>query len=110
MSTEKKSSSAVIQTGGKQYLVEKGDVIDVELLGVETGNVEFKEVVLFNDGSKAEVGLPFVKGVTVKGEVLAEVKAPKVISFKYKRRKNYHRKKGHRQKHSRVKITDLVKS
>lgn len=110
MSTEKNSSSAIIQTGGKQYLVEKGDIIDVELLGIEEGGVEFKEVVLFNNAGKAEVGAPFVAGALVKGEVVAEVKAPKVVSFKYKRRKNYHRKKGHRQKHTRVKITDLVKS
>ncbi|PCI75006.1 50S ribosomal protein L21 [Candidatus Aerophobetes bacterium] len=91
-------------------MVEKGDIIDVELLGVETGGVEFKEVVMFNDGEKAQVGAPYVKDVVVKGEVLGEVKAPKLISFKYKRRKNYHRKKGHRQNHCRVKITDLVKS
>ncbi|MBF5059931.1 50S ribosomal protein L21 [Candidatus Neptunochlamydia vexilliferae] len=99
---------AIIQTGGKQYRVEKGDTIEVELLGTETGPVEFKEVVLFNDGKVAHVGIPHVAKCLVKGEVIGDTKGPKVVSFKYKRRKNYRRKVGHRQKYSVVKITDIA--
>ena len=101
---------AIIQTGGKQYRVEKGDTIEVELLGVESGAVEFNEVLLLNDGKTAHVGTPHVAKCLVKGEVIGDKKGPKVVSFKYKRRKNYHRKVGHRQKYSVVKITDIERS
>lgn len=101
---------AIIQTGGKQYRVEKGDVIEVELLGTESGAVEFNEVLMFNDGKKAHTGTPHVAKCLVKGEVVGDAKGPKVISFKYKRRKNYHRKVGHRQKYSVVKITEIAAS
>jgi large subunit ribosomal protein L21 len=99
---------AIIQTGGKQYRVEKGDVIEVERLGVENGAVDFKEVLFFSDGKAALVGTPHVKDCLVKGEVIGERKGPKVIAFKYKRRKNYRKKIGHRQKYDRVKIIDIV--
>jgi len=98
---------AIIRTGGKQYRVQKGDVIDVELLG-EEGKVEFSNVLFLNDGKKAHIGAPNVNGWLVKGEVMGETKGPKVISFKYKKRKSFHRKKGHRQKYSRVKIIDII--
>lgn len=98
---------AIIHTGGKQYRVEKGDVIEVELLKAESGAVEFKEVLLFNDGKKAHVGTPHVAKCLVKGEVVGDTKGPKVVCFKYKRRKNYRRKVGHRQKYAVVKITDI---
>lgn len=97
---------AIIQSGGKQYKVSEGDIIDVELLKeVKDSKISFKDVILFNDGKKTLVGAPIVKGCTVKGELLDEVKGPKVIAFKYKKRKSCHRKVGHRQKYSRVKIT-----
>lgn len=98
---------AIIQTGGKQYRVEKGDVIEVELLGQDDGAVEFN-VLFHSDGKAVKIGTPNIDKCVVKGEVLGEIKGPKVIAFKYKRRKNYHRKVGHRQKYSRVKITDIV--
>ncbi len=98
---------AIIETGGKQYRVEKGDVIDVELLGVEEGTVEFKNVLFLNDGSATKVGKPHVNGSIVLGELMQEVRGPKVINFKYKKRKNYRRKVGHRQNYSRVKITEI---
>lgn len=98
---------AIIETGGKQYRVEEGDIIDVELLKTE-GQVEFKEVLLFNDGAKALVGTPHLECV-VKGEVLETTAGPKVIAYKYKRRQNYRRRVGHRQKYSRVKITAISK-
>jgi len=99
---------AIIQTGGKQYRVEKGDVIEVELLGQDQGAVEFKEVLFYSNGTAMQIGTPHLDKCLVKGEVLGETKGPKVVAFKYKRRKSYRRKVGHRQKYSRVKITDIV--
>ena len=98
---------AIIETGGKQYRVEKGDVIEVELLGTDKGAVEFKEVLFVNDGKVTMIGTPHVAKCLVKGEVLGEIKGPKVVSFKYKKRKSYHRKVGHRQKYAKVKITEI---
>lgn len=105
MSTE---AYAIIQTGGKQYRVSKDDIIDVEMVDVEPGEkVEFSEVLFVRSGEKAQVGTPTVNGCTVTGEMLAIAPGPKVTSMKYKRRKNQHTKWGHRQKYSRVKITDI---
>ncbi len=99
---------AIIQTGGKQYCVEKGDIIDVELLGCEDeAAVEFDTVLFVNDGTVTLVGTPVVDGYRVTGKVLGTEKGPKVFAYKYKRRQNYHRNKGHRQKYSRVEITDI---
>lgn len=100
---------AIIETGGKQYRVEKDDVIDVELLESEKGNVvEFTNVLFFNDGKNAKVGSPYVAKAIVKGELIKESKGPKVISFKYKQRKGVRRKVGHRQKYHQVKITEIT--
>lgn len=99
---------AIIEVGGKQFRVEEGDVIDVELLKSMTeGTVEFKNILLLNNGSSIRVGLPILDTCNVVGEYLEEVKGPKVIAYKYKKRKNYRRKVGHRQKYSRVKITKI---
>src|SRR3989304_10067997 len=99
---------AIIQTGAKQYKVEKDSVIDVELIKTaKDGKVEFNEVLLLNDGTNIKVGDPIVKNCIVKGDVLDEIKGPKVFSFKYKKRKNFHKKKGHRQKYTQVKITEI---
>ncbi len=98
---------AIIQTGGKQYRVETGDVVEVELLEGE-GPVQFGEVFFLFDGTKTLVGAPVVPGAVVKGERMGEIKGEKVVSFKYKRRKNYRRKVGHRQRYSRVKITEIA--
>jgi len=100
---------AVIETGGKQYRVEQGDVIDVELLEAPPkGTVEFNHVLLFHNGTTVEVGTPHVKKCAVRGELLGEVKGPKVIAFKFKRRKGIRSKIGHRQRYSRVKITEIT--
>ncbi len=99
---------AIIETGGKQYRVEKGDVIDVELLGAEKGPVEFKHVLFLNTGNATKIGTPYVAASVVKGDLLEEVKGDKVIAFKYKRRKPVRRKVGHRQRYSRVKITEII--
>ncbi|HSW86208.1 MAG TPA: 50S ribosomal protein L21 [Rhabdochlamydiaceae bacterium] len=100
---------AIIETGGKQYRVEKGDVIDVELTDPDSnGLIEFKNVLFINDGSAIKIGKPFIAKSAVKGELVEEVRGPKVIAFKYKRRKNIRKKVGHRQRYSRVKITDIT--
>ncbi|MBM3207814.1 MAG: 50S ribosomal protein L21 [Chlamydiae bacterium] len=99
---------AIIETGGKQYRVEKGDVIDVELLDKQENNIEFSNVLFINNGSDIKLGNPYLNKSVVKAELLQEVKGPKVISFKYKMRKGYRRKVGHRQRYLRVKITDIV--
>ncbi len=99
---------AIIQTGGKQYRVEKGDIIDVELLDADAnGIVEFKQVLFINNGSSIKIGSPHLQS-TVRGELVDFVRGPKVIAFKYKQRKGIRRKVGHRQHYARVKITDIV--
>ncbi|MGE5196667.1 MAG: 50S ribosomal protein L21 [Anaerolineae bacterium] len=100
---------AIIETGGKQYRVEKGDVIDVELVSADTkGVVEFKHVLFLNNGNAFKVGQPHLTQCSVKGELVDEIRGPKVIAFKYKKRKGIRRKVGHRQHYSRIKITDIV--
>lgn len=101
---------AIIATGGKQYTVQEGDVIDVELLGTESSQITFSDIVFLSDGKAPHVGAPYVPGCSVLGECIGEVKGPKVIAFKYKKRKNYRRTVGHRQKYSRVKITKITLS
>jgi len=96
---------AVIKTGGKQYRVEKGDVIVIEKLPVEeNGSVTFDEVLMVGD----KVGTPTVAGATVAGELMKQTRDKKVIVFKKKRRQNYRRKHGHRQQISVVRITDIA--
>ena len=98
---------AIIKSGGKQYRVKKGDVIDVELLEGEPGaHIEFAEILLISDGSKTEVGGPTVSGFIVKGELIGESKDDKITSIKYIPG-NHYRKFGHRQRKSRIKITEV---
>ncbi|MFN0065484.1 MAG: 50S ribosomal protein L21 [Chlamydiales bacterium] len=101
---------AIIQTGGKQYRVKEGDVLDVELIGAEPKQaVEFGEVLLHSDGGKIHVGEPTVQNAVVYGEVVECVRGAKVFAYKYKRRKRSGRRKvGHRQDYTRVKITKLA--
>lgn len=98
---------AIIETGGKQYRVQEGDVLDVELLHAD-GNVKFDKVLMINDGHAPKIGLPHLPKCCVEAEVLEMSKGPKVIAFKYKKCKNYRRTVGHRQKYSRVKIKKIV--
>lgn len=99
---------AIIKIGGKQYRVAIGDVVDVELLDGEIGSqVEFKQVLFVNNGSKLMVGEPHVSGCSVIGELIDCVAGPKITSVKYI--PGNHRKKiGHRQHYSRVKITQIA--
>lgn len=97
---------AVIETGGKQYKVSTGDVLDVELLENEK-SVTFTNVLLLADGEKVEIGTPYLKGAKVAAKVLGVNKDDKVTSFKYKAKVNYHRTIGHRQSYSRVQIEEI---
>ena len=101
---------AVIKTGGKQYKVSEGDKMRVEKLSKEEGSVvSFPDVLLYVDGENVDVGTPTVSGVSVEGKVLGEGKADKVVVFKYKKRKRYSKKKGHRQQYTQVEITTVRK-
>ncbi|MBR6021988.1 MAG: 50S ribosomal protein L21 [Kiritimatiellae bacterium] len=101
---------AVIETGGKQYRVKKDDVIDVELIdGAEEGaSVTLGRVLAVNDGSGLKIGAPEVEGASVTAEVVEQFRGKKVVAFKKKRRKGYHRKVGHRQELLKVKITGIA--
>ncbi len=98
---------AIIESGNKQYKVEEGSVIDVELLDLADDKVVFDKVVLFVDGDKVLVGTPYLEKVKVKGTLLKEIQDDKVVSFKYKHKTGYHKTKGHRQKYSQVKIEGI---
>lgn len=98
---------AVIRTGGKQYRVSKGDVIEVELLSGEVGSSVDLDQVLMIGGDPIKVGNPTVEGAVVKGKILGEIKGPKIKVFKVKRRKSYSRKTGHRQKYTRLQIEEI---
>lgn len=100
---------AIIETGGKQYKVAEGDVITVEKLGVEAGS-EFvfdKVLVLSNEG-EVSVGAPYVSGASVSASVVGEGKAKKVIIYKYKSKKGFHKKRGHRQPFTKLQISRIT--
>ncbi len=98
---------AIIATGGKQYKVAEGDIIKVEKLGVEAGEqVTFDQVLAVNNG-ELSIGCPTVEGATVSATVVANGKAKKVIVYKYKRKSGYHKKNGHRQLFTQVKIDKI---
>jgi large subunit ribosomal protein L21 len=99
---------AVIKTGGRQYRVAEGDTIDVDLLDTEVGKTAtFYDVLLHADGDELTHGEPLISGAKVTAEVLEQRKDKKVIAFKFKRRKGYHRTVGHRRKLTRVKIKNI---
>ena len=98
---------AVIRTGGKQYKVAKDDVLVVEKLDGEVGATLSISDVLMLGGDKPKTGAPLVKGASVACEILEHGKGEKVIAFKKKRRKNTHRKRGHRQPFTRLKVTEI---
>lgn len=101
--------SAVIESGGKQYRVKEGDVIQVERLEKNPGEeVLFDQVLLISGDGELKVGSPILKEAKVLGKFIKEFKGKKLICFKYKRRKNYRRKVGHRQKYSLVRIESVV--
>jgi len=100
---------AVIKTGGKQYRVEKGGTVRVEKLEGDKGKkLELTEVLLVADGEKVKVGTPLVPGAKVTAEILAQEKGEKLVVFKFRRRKGYRRKTGHRQPYTALKITGIT--
>ncbi|MEP7014223.1 MAG: 50S ribosomal protein L21 [Verrucomicrobiota bacterium] len=102
-------SYAIIKTGGRQYRVAEGDTIDVDLLDVAAGKTAtFGEVLMFADGKNMTHGDPMISGAKVTAEVVEQRKDKKVIAFKFRRRKGYHRTVGHRRKLTRVKIKSIT--
>jgi large subunit ribosomal protein L21 len=99
---------AIIKTGGRQFRVAEGDTIDVDLLDIDPGKTAtFGDVLMFADGKNVTHGDPVISGANVTAEVVEQRKDKKVIAFKYKRRKGYHRTVGHRRKLTRVKIKSI---
>jgi large subunit ribosomal protein L21 len=99
---------AIIETGGRQYRVAEGDTIDVDLLDVQAGKTAtFGDVLMYADGKDLTHGNPLISGARVTAEVVEQRKDKKVIAFKFKRRKGYHRTVGHRRKLTRVKIKSI---
>ena len=99
---------AIIRSGGKQYRVSPGEIIAVEKLDATSGDkVTFGDVVLLADGDNVTTGSPVIAGANVTGEVIEQFKDKKVIAFKYRRRKGYHRTVGHRRQMTRVKIESI---
>ena len=101
---------AVISTGGKQYKVSEGQTIRIEKISGDVGSpVSFDRVLMYSDGKAAKIGEPIVADVTVTGRIVEQAKAKKIIVFKYKRRKRYRKKQGHRQQYTALTI-DAIKA
>ena len=98
---------AIIETGGKQYKVEQGDVVFIEKLGVEEGEAVTFDKVLAVGGESVKIGAPYVEGATVTANVVKNGKDKKIIVYKYKPKKGYHKKQGHRQPYTKVEITAI---
>ena len=99
---------AVIQTGGKQYRVAEGETLQVEKLAASAGDkLSFEPLLFADDGGNVLVGKPKVAGISVEAEVVDQGKGPKIVIFKYKRRKSYRRKTGHRQPFTALKIVSI---
>lgn len=99
---------AIIETGGKQFKVKEGDIIKVEKLGVDTNSsFTFENILLVNKGTDTILGMPYVNGATVNATVISNGKNKKLIVYKYKPKKGYHKKKGHRQPFTELKIDKI---
>ncbi len=100
---------AIVESGGKQYRVEPGAVVALERIpGDVGGRVELDRVLLVADGSRVQVGHPLVAGARVVTEILAQTRGEKIDVFKFKKRKKYRRKTGHRQEQTRVRVAEIV--
>lgn len=100
---------AMFESGGKQYVARQGESVEVDHLALNVGvTAEFKEVLLVSDGSTVKVGTPYVEGAMVSAKVVGQIRAPKVIVFKYIPKERYRKKKGHRQQYTRVEIQDIL--
>lgn len=99
---------AIVEAGGYQFRAEQGVVLSVPKLEAEVGStVQLERVLLFADGSDLRIGTPSLDGVTVRAEVVAHGKSDKIIVFKFRKRENYRRTKGHRQNYTRVRVTEI---
>ena len=99
---------AVVSTGGKQYKVEEGDIVRVEKISGDVGSsITFDKILIISDGDKVNIGAPALEKAMVQGHIVEQGKAKKIIVFKYKRRKRYRRKQGHRQPYTAVKIDSI---
>lgn len=99
---------AIFRTLGHQFKAQKGDTVRLPLMDAEPGSiVTFSEVLLTSDGTSVQTGTPLLTNAVVEAEVLGQVKGDKIYVFKFKRRKNYRRKTGHRQKYTDVRITEV---
>ena len=98
---------AIIATGGKQYRVSEGDVIYIEKIDAQVdATVSFDVLLMGNDGD-VKIGTPVVEGVKVEGKVVGQIRGEKIVVYKYKSKKNYRRKQGHRQPYTKVEITKI---
>lgn len=99
---------AVISSGGKQYKVQEGEILRVEKLSGDVGApVSFDNILMFSDEENVNVGTPVLSDVSVQGHIVEQGKAKKILVFKYKRRKRYRRKQGHRQQFTAIKIDSI---
>lgn len=99
---------AIVESGGKQYKVSKGDVIRLEKLNAEPGaEIKLEQVLAVGEGEELKFGKPYVKKASVRAKVLEHGKGKKIIVFKYRAKKNYRRKQGHRQPFTKVAIEDI---
>ncbi|MGI5849094.1 MAG: 50S ribosomal protein L21 [Christensenellales bacterium] len=98
---------AIFETGGKQYKAQKGDIVFVEKLPQEPGKLISFDALVVSDGDDVKIGTPTVKGAKVRAKVLEHGKEKKVVIFKYKPKRNYRKKQGHRQPFTKIKITSI---
>jgi large subunit ribosomal protein L21 len=106
---EEKKMKAVIETGGFQYTVKEKEKIKIPKVDKKVGDkIKFSKILAIIDGKKSEFGKPYLKGCHVEGQVIAQERYPKVVSFKFKRRKDYKRTKGHRQHYTEVLVSKIA--
>ena len=98
---------AIIATGGKQYRVSEGDVIYIEQIDAQVDSTVAFDVLLVGNDGEVKIGTPVVEGVKAEGKVVGQVRGEKIVVFKYKSKKNYRRKQGHRQPYTKVEITKI---
>ena len=98
---------AIIATGGKQYRVSEGDVIYIEKIDAQVDSTVSFDVLLMGNDGDVKIGTPVVEGVNVEGKVVGQIRGEKIVVYKYKSKKNYRRKQGHRQPYTKVEITKI---
>lgn len=98
---------AIVATGGKQYRVSEGDVIYIEKIDAQVDSTVSFDVLLMGNDGDVKIGTPVVEGVKVEGKVVGQIRGEKIVVYKYKSKKNYRRKQGHRQPYTKVEITKI---